>query len=98
MSEKKITKAEYDKAVMEVMTQEVNDPNLKGAGKFLIPMVGMFSQRKFLLSCSVAKMKIRRITAMANIYESMNVRQKLARSPPVLPEPEGQEVWQEYAP
>ena len=46
MSEKKITKAECDKAVMEVMTQEVNDPNLKGAGKFLIPMVGMIFAKK----------------------------------------------------
>lgn len=41
MSEKKITKAEYDKAVMEV-----NDPNLSGAGKFLIPMVGMIFAKK----------------------------------------------------
>ena len=46
MSEKKITKAEYDKAVMEVMTKEVNDPNLIGAGKFLIPMVGMIFAKK----------------------------------------------------
>ena len=46
MSEKKITKAEYDKAVMEVMAQEVNDPNLKGAVKFIITMVAMIFAKK----------------------------------------------------
>ncbi len=46
MDEKKITKAEYDKAVMEVMKREINDPNLEGMGKFLIPMVGMIFAKK----------------------------------------------------
>lgn len=46
MNEKKITKAEYDKAVMEVMKHEINDPNLEGMGKLLIPMVGMIFAKK----------------------------------------------------
>lgn len=46
MDEKKITKAEYDKAVMEVMKCEINDPNLEGLGKLLIPMVGMIFAKK----------------------------------------------------
>lgn len=46
MDEKKITKAEYDKAVMEVMKREINDPNLEGMGKLLIPMVGMIFVKK----------------------------------------------------
>nr|DAP09268.1 MAG TPA: hypothetical protein [Caudoviricetes sp.] len=46
MDEKKITKAEYDKAVMEVMKREINDPNLEGMGKLLIPMVGMIFAKK----------------------------------------------------
>lgn len=46
MDEKKITKAEYDKAVMEVMKCEINDPKLEGLGKLLIPMVGMIFAKK----------------------------------------------------
>ena len=46
MNEKTITKAEYDRAVKEVMTHEINDPNLQGASKFLIPMVGMIFAQK----------------------------------------------------
>lgn len=44
--DKKISKAEYDCAVKEVIAQEVKDPNLQGMGKLLIPMVGMIFAKK----------------------------------------------------
>lgn len=31
---------------MEVMKREINDPNLEGLGKLLIPMVGMIFAKK----------------------------------------------------
>lgn len=45
-NDKKISKAEYDRAVNEVIAQEAKDPNLQGMGKLLIPMVGMIFAKK----------------------------------------------------
>lgn len=41
MEEKKISKVEFDKAVKQVIHEQVNDPNIEGMGKLLIPMMGM---------------------------------------------------------
>lgn len=45
-TERKVCEAEYDRAVDKVMSEEISDPNLQGAGKLLIPMVGMVFVKK----------------------------------------------------
>lgn len=46
MDEKKISKAEYDKAVVTVMSSEMNDPALEGMGKILVPTIGIIFAQK----------------------------------------------------
>ena len=46
MSEKKITKAEYDEAIKKAIHEVINDPDVKGEMKFLIPMTGMIFTQK----------------------------------------------------
>lgn len=46
MEEKKISKVEFDKAVKQAIHEQVNDPNIEGMGKLLIPMMGMLLATK----------------------------------------------------
>lgn len=40
MEEKKISKVEFDEAVKQAIHEQVNDPDIEGIGKLLIPMTG----------------------------------------------------------
>jgi hypothetical protein len=46
MEEKKISKVEFDEAVKQAIREQVNDPDIEGMGKLLIPMMGMLFASK----------------------------------------------------
>lgn len=43
---KKISKVEFDEAVKQAIHEQVNDPDIEGMGKLLIPMMGMLFASK----------------------------------------------------